>query len=111
MGIAEGILASAIAAASDAGATRIDRVDVTVGALTEVMDDALRFAWDALTPGTMAEGSTLSITTPGARSRCVECGVEFDHGRFDGGVCASCGSFLVELLAGRELTISGIDID
>ena len=111
MGIAEGILSSAEDAAREAGATRINSVDVTIGELTEVMEDALHFAWEALREGTMAEGATLNVTMLSARTRCFDCGIEFDHGRYDGTRCPECGSYVVQLLTGRELKIDSIDID
>jgi len=111
MGIAEGILASAITAAEGAAATRINEVDVTIGVLTEVMEDALQFAWEAIRGGTMAEDAVLSVTLVDARSRCADCGHEWTHDRFSGAQCPSCEGYLVSLLQGRELKIATIDID
>jgi len=111
LGIASGILTSAVEAAEGAGAVRINTVDVSVGVLTEVMEDALQFAWEALRAGTMAEDATLRVTILGADSRCADCGHEFAHGRFDGAKCPACGSYLVQLVHGRELKIDSIDID
>lgn len=111
MGIAEGILSSAITGAEGASATRINTVNVTVGVLTEVMADALEFAWEAIRTGTMAEGAALNITMVDARSRCSDCGHEWVHDRYSGAKCPSCDSYLVSLLSGRELKIDTIDID
>lgn len=110
-GIAAGILRAVTDAAEQAGATRINQVDVTVGVLTEVLEDALHFAWDVAAEGTIAEGATLVITMVPAKTRCLDCGHEFGHDRYDGRQCPSCAGYLVELLAGRELDIDGIDID
>ena len=62
MGITQGILASAFEAADKAGATRITEIRISVGELTEIQDFALQFAFESLTPGTMAEGATLWST-------------------------------------------------
>ncbi|MDZ4167914.1 MAG: hydrogenase maturation nickel metallochaperone HypA [Coriobacteriia bacterium] len=110
-GIAAGIMTSAIDAAGKAGGSRIVTVDVTIGVLTEVLEDALQFAWDAAIVDTIAEGSTLAVTMIPARSRCLDCGHEFGHGRYDGTRCPSCEGYVVELVTGRELVIDGIDID
>lgn len=111
MGIAEGILSSAVQGAENAGGTRINEVDVTIGVLTEVMEDALQFAWEAITPDTIAEGSALNVTMLDARTRCSDCGHEWVHDRYSGARCPACESYLVMLLAGRELKIDSIDID
>jgi hydrogenase nickel incorporation protein HypA/HybF len=111
LGIASGILSSAITAAENVGATTISSVDVSIGVLTEVMEDALQFAWDELRQGTMAENAALTVTMLGARSRCADCGHDYEHGRYDAARCPSCGSYVVMLLQGRELDINRIDAD
>lgn len=110
MGITQGILAASFDAARDAGAVRITEIRISVGELTETVDFALQFAFDALTPETMAEGATLVINKIPARSRCRTCGEEYDHDRFTM-ICPYCQSFDVELLQGRELRIDSIEAD
>lgn len=110
MGICDGILTSAIQAATDRGATRIERIEVSIGELTEVMDDALRFAFDALRVGTMAEEAELVVHYVEARSRCTDCGAVFRHDRFDPR-CPECGSYVIVLVQGRELRIDAIDVE
>lgn len=110
MGVTRGIIDSAVEAAEKAGAVRIIRIELTVGEFTEVVEDALLFAFDALAPGTLAEGAELRVTMVGARSRCNDCGHEFDHDRFEM-LCPMCGSFDLEPLQGRELRIDAIEVD
>lgn len=110
MGIVASILDASFAAAREQGANRITEIKITVGELTEIQDFALDFAFESLTPDTLADGAKLTVNHVGARSRCATCGTEFDHGRFEI-VCPECGSFVCELLAGRELTIDSIEID
>ncbi|MDY0340092.1 MAG: hydrogenase maturation nickel metallochaperone HypA [Coriobacteriia bacterium] len=111
MGIAEGILSSSLDAAQGAGARGITVVYLTIGELTEISEDALHFAWEAIAPGTLAEGSTLSITMVRASSSCADCGHEWEHDRYSGAQCPECGSWIVMLHSGRELKIDSIDID
>lgn len=110
MGITAGILASVTEAAEAEGATRINEVDISIGDLTEIVEDALQFAWEALTPGTMAEGSTLVVTHVPAKSRCMQCQAEFEHDKYDL-TCPKCDAFMIENLTGRELQIDSMDID
>ena len=110
MGITQSILAASFDAAREAGATRITEIRISVGELTETVDFALEFAFEALTPGTMAEGAVLVINKVPAKSRCNECGTEYEHDRFEM-VCANCGSMNVKLLQGRELKIDSIEAD
>ncbi|MCL4553541.1 MAG: hydrogenase maturation nickel metallochaperone HypA [Actinobacteria bacterium] len=110
MGIVSSILTSAEEAATREGATRITEIRITVGELTEIVDFALQFAFEALTPGTIAEGATLTVTRLGAKSRCLECQTEYEHDRFEM-LCPECGSFACELLSGKELEINSIEVD
>ncbi|MEN6430623.1 MAG: hydrogenase maturation nickel metallochaperone HypA [Coriobacteriales bacterium] len=110
MGICDGILSAAIDAAERSGAKRINSIEVSIGELTEVIEDPLQFAFDVLRRGTIASDATLDVTFLPARSVCVDCGKEFGHGRFDA-KCPSCGSLVARLIQGRELRIDAIDID
>lgn len=110
MGITQGILAASFEAAEKAGATKITEIRISVGELTEVMDFALQFAFESLTPGTMAEGGVLTVRHIEARSKCNDCGNEYAHDRFEM-VCPSCSSFNVTLLQGRELHVDSIETD
>lgn len=110
MGITQGILDASFTAAEKAGATRITEIRVSIGELTEVVDVALQFAFEALTPGTIAEGAQLVIVMIPARSRCRDCELEYDHDRFEM-LCPACGSLNIEPLAGREMQIDSIEAD
>jgi hydrogenase nickel incorporation protein HypA/HybF len=110
MGIMSGILESSFDAAEKAGAQRITEIRITVGELTEIQEFALDFAFMSMTPGTMAEGAKLVVTTVAPSSRCRECELVYDHDRFEM-LCPSCGSFNVEPLTGRELRIDSIAAD
>jgi hydrogenase nickel incorporation protein HypA/HybF len=108
MGITQGILSASFDAARQAHAECITEIRVSVGELTEIQEFALQFAFEALTPGTMAEGATLVVTHIPATSRCNECGVEYAHDRFEM-LCPECGTFNVTPLTGREMRIDSIE--
>jgi hydrogenase nickel incorporation protein HypA/HybF len=110
MGITQGILDASFQAARDAGATQITEIRISVGELTEVVEFALQFAFEALTPGTMAEGATLVVTHIAAKSHCKVCDADFEHDRFQM-LCPTCDSFEVTLLHGRELQIDSIETE
>jgi hydrogenase nickel incorporation protein HypA/HybF len=112
MGITQEVLAAVIEASERAGATRINRVRLTVGELTDVVPDSLQFAWECLTPGTFAEGAVLEIRETPGRSVCMECGTEFAHDKFDRR-CPSqnCGSFMTKVIEGDELRTDDVDVD
>jgi hydrogenase nickel incorporation protein HypA/HybF len=109
-GIMQSVLDSVEEAARKANATRISNISLVIGDMTEVVNDALDFAFEALSPGTLAEGASLNITNVKPRSRCAACGAEFEHDRYHWG-CPQCDSLATELIAGREMHIDSIEIE
>ena len=110
MGITQSILEASFDAAEKAGATRITEIRISIGELTEIQEFALQFAFEALTPETMAEGATLVVTHIPAVSRCRDCDVEYAHDRFQM-LCPTCEGFNVEQVSGREMQIDSIEAD
>ena len=109
-GLMSSVVETACDSARQAGAVRITRVALVVGELTQAVDEAMRFAYDALVPGTLCEGAELAITFVPARSRCLDCGIEFEHDVYHR-ACPACGSPFTEIVAGRELLIDKIEIE
>lgn len=106
-----GVLEAANTAAYDAGATKLLGVKLSIGEMTEAIEDALMFAWEALTEGDpFTEGAALEVNMVSPKSRCLECGAEFEHDRFHM-FCPECDSFATELIAGREMQIDSIEVD
>lgn len=113
LGIMTGVLDAVETAARDAGALKVTKVSLSVGEMTEAIEDALRFAFQALQEmqeyGMTAEAE-LEIKMIRPRSRCFECGAEYEHDRFHM-LCPECGGFATELIAGREMQIDSIEVD
>ena len=97
-------------AAEQAGALRVTDIRLSVGEMTEVIEDALRFAFGVLRENTICADAQLHITMVTPRSHCLECGATYEHDRFHM-LCPECGSFATELLAGREMQIDSIEVD
>ena len=110
-GIMTGVLEAATASAREAGATRLLKVTLSVGEMTEAIEDALVFSFEALVEGDpFTADAELEVRMVSPRSRCLECGAEFEHDRFHL-FCPECDGFCTELLAGRELQIDSIEVD
>lgn len=110
MGIIMGVMQSAEEAARNAHADRVVAVTLDIGVMTEAIQDALEFAYEALSEGTMFEGSTLTINMIEPRSICLDCGCEFDHDRYHL-MCPKCESFATSLVKGREMRIASIEVE
>ncbi len=110
LGIMTGVMDAVNASAKEAGATSVLKITLSIGEMTEAIEDALRFAFDVLVEGTMCENAELEINIIRPKSHCFECGAVYEHDRFHM-LCPECGSFATELLAGRELQIDSIEVD
>lgn len=110
LGIMTGVMDAVEKTATEAGALKVLKVTLSVGVMTEAIEDALQFAFEALSEGTLCEGAELVVNMVQPRSRCLECGAVYDHDRFHM-LCPECGSFATELVAGRELQIDSIEVD
>ena len=111
LGIMTSVLDSVRESAEAAGATRLISVRLRIGEMTEAIEDALHFAFEALTDDDpLMNGATLEVDMVKPKSRCLECGAEFIHDRFHL-FCPQCDSFATTLLEGRELYIDSIEVD
>lgn len=91
------------------GATRVSKIVLRVGALSGVDLDALRFAYEALAPHSVAAGALLEIESVPARAHCVGCGSEFGVARGFIFQCPKCGEYSGEIRAGKELGIARLE--
>ena len=110
MSIMMGVLDAVNQSAEQAGALRVLTVSLSIGDMTEIIEDSLRFAFEALSEGTLCEGANLDLTFITPHSLCLSCGADFDHDRFHM-TCPQCGSYELSLMRGREMQIDSIEVD
>jgi hydrogenase nickel incorporation protein HypA/HybF len=100
----------AVETARTQGAQRICQMRLRVGAMSGAVPEALQFAFEAVTDGTLAQGATLIIEAVPATWWCAPCATTFekDHSLPE---CPRCGAWSHELRGGRELNIASIEIE
>ena len=100
------LLAHAAAAAQGAP---VCTLRVRVGPLSGVVVDALRFAFEALAPGTPAAGARLEIEETKLVLHCPRCGADYDTplGSYN---CPACGATDGEVRGGHELELVSIEV-
>lgn len=89
---------------------KVTRVRVLIGKLSGVIPDALKFAFEAISVGGIAEGASLEIEEVPLRIRCHQCGEVFPVAD-PFLTCSSCEGTDVEMVTGRELEIRSIEIE
>jgi hydrogenase nickel incorporation protein HypA/HybF len=89
---------------------RVLRVELSIGRLSGVNCDSIRFAFELLSPGTAVERADLVIREPKAVCHCNSCGTEteIDEMALD---CPKCGSGDVAIQSGRELVLQSIEVE
>jgi hydrogenase nickel incorporation protein HypA/HybF len=78
LSIAASLLDGVLRAAEQAGATRVELVEVEVGAMRLVVPEVLQVAWEAVRAETLAAGATLKIEEVAAQAECRQCGACFE---------------------------------
>lgn len=91
------------------GAERVNRIVLRVGRLAGVDLEALRFAFDALAPGTVAADAVLEIESVPARAHCAACNRDFTAGSGFIMACPRCRAFSGDIRTGRELDITRLE--
>ncbi len=87
---------------------RIATVHLQVGQLSGVVPDAMQFCYEIVTAGTALEGSFLEVDATAGRGRCRTCGDDFTLEQLI--LLCPCGSADVQILAGRELQVTSVEM-
>lgn len=91
------------------GFSAVKRVIVEIGKLGHVDPHALRFAFDATTPGTAVNGAALEIREIGGAAWCMDCSrtVAIER-RGDG--CPLCGQHKLIVEQGDDLRLKALEV-
>jgi hydrogenase nickel incorporation protein HypA/HybF len=80
-----------------------------VGCMAGVEPDALRFCFDAVARGTVAEGARLEIVEIAGSGACADCGsVHPVRGLLD--CCPQCGGDAVHVSGGAGMRVKELDV-
>jgi len=84
-------------------------VKLKIGDMAGVVPESLEFCFTAITASTPFAGAKLEIKRIPLRARCSSCRTEFDVQEF-AFACPCCGAANVDIIAGRELQVTSIDV-
>lgn len=102
-------LAAAVSRAARGRPVRV--VYVAIGALRQVVPEALEHAWVFTVRGTPLGAAELDLDLLPAVLTCDECGSDTTLGPELGFGCAACGSAATRVISGEQFTLTAIDID
>ncbi len=110
MSLAEGVLRIIEENAKNGNYSRVLVVRLEIGALSHVEPEALRFCFDAVIRGSLADGARLEILETEGRGYCLGCGKEVTvAARYD--PCPDCGAYQVQVTGGDELRVRDLEVE
>ncbi|MGD2138592.1 MAG: hydrogenase maturation nickel metallochaperone HypA [Gammaproteobacteria bacterium] len=110
MALCEGVLQILEDNARKQGFRRVKTVRLEIGALSGVEVEAMRFGFDVVMKGTLAEGASLLITEPPGEAWCMQCsGTVPVKQRFD--ACPFCGSYQLQVTGGDQMRIKELEVE
>lgn len=112
VGIMESAMTLVLNHAAENRARKVHRVVLRIGALAGVEVECLRFAFDVVSRGTLAEDADFEIEIVPVAVFCQGCQDEFIQAEatyiF---ICPTCGDLCGEIRRGRELELSRIEMN
>jgi hydrogenase nickel incorporation protein HypA/HybF len=108
--VAESILEIALRHGHQNGAVRITHLHLVIGQLSSMIDDSIRFYWDMIAGGTIAEGARLSFRRIPVEMQCQSCQKIYPPTPEEL-ACPQCGSTRAKVLKGDEFYLETIDIE
>jgi len=110
MSLCEGVLQVLEESARTQGFRRVKTVWLEIGALSGVEVEAMRFSFEVVVKGSLAEGAQLEIIELPGRAWCMPCSeTVLVQQRFD--ACPTCGSYQLQVTGGDEMRIKELEVE
>lgn len=110
MSLCEGILQILEENALSQGFERVKTVWLEIGGLSGVEPEAMRFSFDAVTRGTLADQAQLKIIETPGQAWCMQCSTNVEvKQHFD--ECPKCGSYQLQVVGGEEMKIKELEVE
>src|SRR5574343_301950 len=110
MSLAEGVLQLVEDTARRESAQRVKLVVLEIGRLSSVEPEAIRFCFEAVTHGGIAQGAALEIIDVPGAGWCMPCAATVPMTELYG-ACPTCGSHQVQPTGGTEMRVKEIEIE
>jgi len=91
------------------GAARVAAVRLEIGALSQVEVEAMRFAFEVVMNGSLAEGARLEIVETEGTAWCMACSQPVAIQRRGDG-CPRCESYQLQVTGGDRMRVMDIEI-
>jgi hydrogenase nickel incorporation protein HypA/HybF len=94
---------------SKAGKKQVTLIEMEIGKLSGVEMDALNYVWDTAVKNTVLEHAQRKIDIIEGEAVCMDCGERFAVEKiYDN--CPKCGSYLKNIVKGKELRVKALEV-
>ena len=93
-----------------AGAERVETVYLRLGALAGIVKEALLFSYEMAAQDTELAGSRLVIEDVPGIVHCPHCKAERPIESAQSFCCAECGTPALDVISGRELQVTALEV-
>ncbi|MGI8494642.1 MAG: hydrogenase maturation nickel metallochaperone HypA [Pyrinomonadaceae bacterium] len=110
LSIALSIVEGATEEAAKHANARVEAVHLKLGAMSGVVKDALLFSWEIAVQGTKLETARLEIEEIPLVAFCENCGENKTLAAINNLVCPTCEQPTSQIVSGRELQVTALEI-
>ena len=110
MSLAESVRQIIEDAAREQGFKRVRTVWLEIGQLACVEQESLRFGFDVVTRGSIAEQARLEIIETAGRGQCVKCLHEIPIATLYE-PCPDCGSYEIRVTGGEGMRVKELEVE
>ena len=92
------------------GYQRVKTVCLDIGALAQIEIEAMRFSFEVVTRGTLADQAALEINEIPGSAWCLVCAGSVPvKQRFD--ACPCCGSHQLQVIGGADMKVKALEVE
>lgn len=108
-GLTEDLFTHTMQHAREANAQRVTRVRVIIGALSDATSESIRFYFDLLATGTIAEGADLDFDRAPGKAHCIACGNDVTIDELFT-TCPNCGMYALQITSGNGVYLDSLEV-
>ncbi len=110
MSLSEGVLELIEKNAKNQGFSRVMAVTLEIGELAGVDREAMRFSFDAVVRGTLADSAKLDIQSVPGEAWCMPCERSVHIARRVD-PCPDCGSHQLQVTGGNDMLLKSLEVE
>ncbi len=110
LSITQSIFSIALEQAQAVQASKITKINLTIGELSGIVDECVQFYFDIISKDSIAAEASLSFHRPPTKLRCHNCATTFSPDNLNW-ACPNCQEQKIEIVSGRECYVESIEVE